>query len=89
MRSRSEPRDIDLTQTTWGHNFQVINWGKGDLFVWLTPAPRKGDVLVIQGNRGLIRARVEESKQQLNVDDMYRVRVSPDTTPTTENGETT
>lgn len=72
-----EPRTHDITRPSWGHNFSVIDWTKGEMFVWLTPGPRKGDILLIPGRNGVIRARVKKTEWMANVDDMYKVKVVP------------
>lgn len=74
-------REINMTHTAWGHNFSVIDWPKGELFIWATPGPRKGDTLILQGHKGLIRAEVVDVRWTGNVDDMYKIRVAPEGTP--------
>ena len=74
----TEPKTIDLTTTYWGHNFNVINWAKGRLAVWATPGPKEGDLLLLQGHQGVIRARVLKSDWQSNVGDMYMLDVAPE-----------
>jgi hypothetical protein len=75
----TDRRVFDLTAPTWGHNYEMIHWGADDaeMFVWLTPEPREGDHIVIQGKKGQIRAEITDVEWQSNVDDMYRLTVVP------------
>jgi hypothetical protein len=68
----------DLTKPSWGHNYELIDWPNGKLFVWLTPRPVVGDILLIPGKKSVIRAEVVKVKWMSNVDDMYKVWVQPE-----------
>ena len=71
--------EIDLTEnsTGWGHGFSIIDWPKGDLWVWLTPGPSVGDSLTLSGKKGDIRAEVINVERNYMVDDMYRISIKP------------
>lgn len=74
-------RTIDMTRRGWGHNISLIHWDRSDvneeqqLFIWLTPRPKVGDLLLLQGERGTIRMSIVQVKWLFEPRDMYKIWV--------------
>lgn len=86
LKSRKKPvqaiqktgRVIDMTGTTWGHNFSVTS-SDGKMwsgFVWCTPGPKVGDQLKWKTTYGVAVLDIIESEWTVNVDDMYKVKLT-------------
>ena len=77
MTLDAKSKEIDFTQTYWGHNLQKIS-GEGDhgeFWVWCTPNPRKGDTIRWRTAYGEVVALIENSEYTMNVDDMFKIKV--------------
>jgi hypothetical protein len=70
-------RVIDMTRTTWGHNFSMIGEVDGyrTAFLWCTPGPKAGDQIKWKTNYGFAILDIVESEWTVNVDDMYKVKL--------------
>lgn len=69
---------VDLTNSSWGRNISVSKWnpeeGTGKAAVWLTPAPKVGDIFIIPSQLGTMKVEVTKSeKASWTVDDMFWV----------------
>jgi hypothetical protein len=69
----------DMTLTRWGHNYVVQDWESGTLWVWQTPPPALGDILLLQGKKDVIRAEIISVEQMRDPNDMYLINVKPST----------
>lgn len=65
----------DFTQTSFGHNINVLDWDKigraGRAVCWVTPGLRNGDIVVVRSENGSMKLVASEVKRAPGVDDMY------------------
>lgn len=67
----------DMTLTRWGHNYVVQDWSIGSLWVWMTPEPKVGDILLLQGKVDVIKSEIVSVQQIHNPEDMYLIIIKP------------
>ena len=70
-------KEIDFTTTRWGHSLTIRQRENGKLqgFVWATPGPEVGDLLLWKTAYGSARGKVVESRWCGDPNDMYEVAV--------------